>query len=79
MLILTRKLGESIKIGEDIKITLLEINGRQLRIGIEAPKNIPVHRDEIWRLIQEQNRQAAAAQDIKLADIWEQIKADSGR
>ena len=73
MLILTRKLGESIAIGDTIKITFLDINGRQLRIGIDAPKNIAVHRGEIYEIIQEQNLQAAAS-DIKLSDIWNQLK-----
>lgn len=77
MLILTRRLGESIAIGDDIKITFLDINGRQLRIGIEAPKNVPVHRGEIYRIIQEQNLQAAAA-DVKLSDIWDHI-SNSGK
>jgi carbon storage regulator len=72
MLILTRRLGESIAIGDDIKITFLDIDGRQLRIGIEAPKNVSVHRGEIYRIIQEQNLQAAVS-DVKLSDIWGQI------
>ena len=55
MLILTRKLGEAIAIGDEIKITILNIKGKQLRIGIEAPQNVSVHRDEIYQLIQEQN------------------------
>ncbi|MFH1081242.1 MAG: carbon storage regulator CsrA [Pseudomonadota bacterium] len=78
MLILTRRLGESIAIGDDIRITFLDINGRQLRIGIEAPKNVPVHRGEIYRLIQEQNLQAAVS-DIKLSDLWRQISNPGGR
>ena len=73
MLILTRKLGESIAIGDAIKITFLDFNGRQLRIGIDAPKNIAVHRGEIYEIIQEQNLQAVAS-DIRLSDIWNQIK-----
>jgi carbon storage regulator len=72
MLILTRRLGETIAIGDDIKITFLEISGRQLRIGIEAPKNVPVHRGEVYRCIQDQNLQAAAS-DASLSDLWEQI------
>ena len=72
MLILTRKLGESIAIGDDIKITFLDIKGKQLRIGIEAPKNVPVHRHEIYQAIQEQNIQAAAS-DIRIADVWEHL------
>jgi carbon storage regulator len=69
MLILTRKLGESIAVGDDIRITILEIKGKHLRIGIEAPKNIPIHRGEIYSAIHEQNIQAAAA-DVNLTDIW---------
>jgi len=69
MLILTRKLGESIAIGDDIKMTFLDLNGKQLRIGIEAPRNVAVHRAEIYKIIQEQNQQAAAS-DMLLADIW---------
>jgi carbon storage regulator len=72
MLILTRKLGESITIGDEIKITFLEITGKQLRIGIEAPKNVSVHRAEVYQAIQEQNVQASAS-DIRIADIWEQL------
>ena len=55
MLILTRKLGESITIGDDIRITFLEAKGKQVRIGIEAPPHIAVHREEIYQLIREQN------------------------
>ncbi len=73
MLILTRKLGETIAIGDDIKITLLDVKGKQLRIGIEAPKNVSVHRGEIYQMIQEQNLQAAAS-DVKLSDVWGQLQ-----
>jgi carbon storage regulator len=76
MLILTRKLGESIAIGENIKIVLLEIKGKQIRIGIEAPANIAVHREEIYRIIQEQNIQAAEPAQFefhKLPNIWDKL------
>ncbi|MDP2789610.1 MAG: carbon storage regulator CsrA [bacterium] len=62
MLILTRKLGESIAIGDDIRITVLGIRGRQTRIGIEAPKMVSVHREEIAIKIREE---AAAAEKTK--------------
>jgi carbon storage regulator len=75
MLILTRKLGESIAIGDDIKITFLDIKGKQLRIGIEAPKNISVHRGEIYQMIQEQNLQAAAS-DMKVSEIWGRLQKE---
>jgi carbon storage regulator len=72
MLILTRKLGETIAIGDDITITFLDIRGKQMRIGVSAPKNVPIHRGEIYQLIQEQNMQAAAS-DVKLQDIWSKL------
>ncbi len=59
MLILTRKLGESITIGDNIKVSVLAIHGRQVRIGIEAPANVIVHREEIYVRIQEENKKAA--------------------
>jgi carbon storage regulator len=51
MLILTRKMGESIIIGDNVRVNILEIKGRQVRIGIEAPQEISIHREEIFRLI----------------------------
>jgi carbon storage regulator len=65
MLILTRKLGESITIGDDIKITFLETKGKHVRIGIEAPPHIAIHREEIYQLIREQNIQAANVESIE--------------
>ena len=54
MLILTRKPGESIIIGDDIKILIMSVQGNQVRIGIDAPRDVSVHRDEIYERIQEQ-------------------------
>ncbi|MCX6827319.1 MAG: carbon storage regulator CsrA, partial [candidate division Zixibacteria bacterium] len=59
MLILTRKLGESITIGDEIKVTILGVFGRQVRIGIDAPAKVVVHREEIYVKIQNENRIAA--------------------
>jgi len=61
LLVLTRKVGESIAIGHEIKIVVLEIKGRQVKIGIEAPAHVPVHRMEVYRKIQEENIRAAEA------------------
>lgn len=58
MLALTRKPGESIVIGNDIEIKILEINGDQVKLGIEAPRSIPIHRKEIYIQIQESNKEA---------------------
>lgn len=59
MLVLTRKLNESIQIGEDIEIKVLGIEGDQIKIGIDAPKSVDIHRKEIYLDIQEQNNAAA--------------------
>jgi len=56
MLILTRKSGESLMIGEDISVTVLGVKGNQVRIGINAPKDIAVHREEIFDKIQEDTK-----------------------
>ena len=52
MLILTRRISESLMIGDNVKISVLGVKGNQVRIGIEAPKDVPVHREEIFRRIQ---------------------------
>ena len=54
MLILTRRIGETIMIGNDVSLTVLDINGKQVRIGIDAPAEIKVHRKEIYLRIQEE-------------------------
>ncbi|MEI9600407.1 carbon storage regulator CsrA [Moellerella wisconsensis] len=59
MLVLTRRASEVLIIGDDIKITILSIKGNQVRIGVDAPKNIPVHREEIYQRIQVENIDAA--------------------
>ena len=59
MLILTRKIGESIVIGDNVKVTVLGVEGRQIRIGIDAPKEISVHRQEIYDKIAAEKSLAA--------------------
>jgi len=58
MLVLTRKLGENIRIGDSVKITVLEVRSGQVKLGIEAPPEVKVHREEIYARIQEENRKA---------------------
>ncbi len=61
MLVLTRKIGESLAINENVKITVIEIKGKTVRLGIEAPADTKVYRQEIFLKIQEENRQASSA------------------
>lgn len=67
MLILTRKLGEKINIGDDITVTLLEIKGAQVKLGIDAPKSIVIHRNEIYEKIREENLRSSNISDSDLS------------
>ncbi|MBW1698324.1 MAG: carbon storage regulator CsrA [Deltaproteobacteria bacterium] len=73
MLVLTRKVGERINIGDDIIISVIETDRGSVRLGIEAPRHIPILRQEIYERIQEQNLQSSQGvfEDIeKAADLW---------
>ncbi|MBH9968841.1 carbon storage regulator CsrA [[Bacillus] enclensis] len=59
MLVLTRKTGEAIQIGEDIEISIVSVKGDQVKLGINAPKNIDIHRKEVYLTIQEENAEAS--------------------
>jgi carbon storage regulator len=61
MLVITRKSGERICLGDEITITVMEISGSTVRLGIEAPAEVPVYRAEIWAAVKEENRAAAQA------------------
>ncbi len=77
MLILTRKLGESITIGDDVRVTIIEVKGKQVKLGVEAPQQTTVHREEIYQRIQEENRMAALISPVhlkKIGDFWKKKK-----
>ncbi len=57
MLIFTRRIGEEIRIGDDIRVRVIDIKGKQVRLGIEAPPDVIIHREEIYRRISEASRQ----------------------
>ena len=63
MLILTRRVGESVMIGTDVVITILGVKGNQVRVGINAPKNVAVHREEIYERIKREQQGGEGGED----------------
>ena len=62
MLILTRRVGESVVISDDVTVTVLGVKGNQVRIGVDAPREVSVHREEIFERIQQENENTAITQ-----------------
>lgn len=69
MLVLSRRPGESIMIGTDVVITVLEVSGETVRIGVRAPREIAVHREEVFLALQEANRAAASSSASELSAL----------
>lgn len=69
MLVLTRKTDQSIMIGKDIRIVVVDVRGDQVKIGIDAPRHIAVHREEVYEEIQAENRRAVLKKDIDLGAL----------
>jgi carbon storage regulator len=78
MLILTRKLNEKIKIGNDITVTIVEVRGDQVKIGVEAPNDVKVFRQEVFQAIQQENR-AAADSAAGTAEALKKLNATLGK
>ncbi|MFB4165216.1 carbon storage regulator CsrA [Alteribacillus sp. JSM 102045] len=75
MLVLTRKTNESIQIGDDIEVKVIAVDGEQVKIGIEAPKHIDIHRKEIYLDIQQENNAAAGAGSLDILEkLSQQLK-----
>lgn len=74
MLVLTRRLGETIVIGDDIVIKVVDIHGKQIRIGIEAPAEVSVYRGEIYERIMQENKAAVEAANKDGAEVPENVK-----
>jgi carbon storage regulator len=74
MLVLTRKLGESIAIDDHIKIVVVQIKGKQVRLGIEAPKETKIHREEVYLAIQEQNKAASSTSSDDTKQVAKLLK-----
>ena len=76
MLILTRRIGESVFIGDEIRLTILGVRGTQVRIGINAPKDVPVHREEIYHRIQHEDDENPGNQAESIEDDAEDYDED---
>lgn len=74
MLVLTRKLGESIAIDDHIKIVVVQIKGKQVRLGIQAPKETKIHREEVYSAIKDQNKEAIAA-PVAVSQVSKALKS----
>lgn len=79
MLVLSRRAGESVTIGNDIVIKVVSVSGNQIRLGIVAPREVRVLREEIFKAIQEENRAAANASDSnrRLEDAYKQLRGNA--
>ncbi len=76
MLVLTRKLGESIAIDDHIKIRVVQIKGKQVRLGIEAPKETKIHREEVYLAIQDANKASVNVSSDQTRSISKMLKPE---
>ena len=74
MLVLSRRVGESIVVGDDVTVTVLEVRGDVVRIGIEAPRSVAVHREELLRDLEAANKESASADEDQVAALAEAVK-----
>jgi carbon storage regulator len=68
VLIITRKPGEKIMLGDDVVVEIIEVSGSSVRVGIDAPRSVPVYREEIWEAVREENAASAASADAVPGD-----------
>ncbi len=78
MLVLTRRSGESVMIGDDVVITVLEVRGDVIRLGIRAPREVQVHREEIYRELQASNHEAASPSEDAVRALADLIRPSAG-
>ena len=76
MLILTRRVGENVIVGDDIVISVIEVRGDAVRIGIQAPRSVSVHREEVYIELQKANQAAASASDDAIGAALQHLRGD---
>lgn len=82
MLILTRRSGESLYLGDNIKVTVLSVQGKQIKLGLEVPRDMTVYREEVYKRVQEQNRLAVESKDddlLAVTTLWQGRKKKSSK
>ena len=77
MLVLTRRAGESVIIGDDVIVTVLEARGDVIRIGIQAPRDVQVHREEVYKELQQANREAASLTEDAVEAVNRMLRPSS--
>ena len=75
MLVLTRRPGESVMIGDDVVVTVLDVRGDVVRVGIKAPRSVQVHREEVYRELQKANREAASPTENAVQALSRMLRA----
>lgn len=78
MLVLTRRPGESIMVGDDVVVTVLDVRGDVVRLGIKAPRSVQVHREEVYRELQRVNREAASPSDSAVEALTRMLHPGDG-
>lgn len=78
MLVLTRKVGEGIAIGDDVKIVVMQVKGKQVRLGIKASPTTLVHREEIYQRIQDENKEASLSSKVSVDEAGEVFSSKNG-
>jgi carbon storage regulator len=79
MLRITRRAGERIMLGDDVVVEVMEIRGQTVRLGIDAPRSLPVYREEIWLEVKRENEAAAHSATGDLSDIADRLKRGEPR
>ena len=74
MLVLTRKIGESLRIDDDVIVTIVEVKGKNIRVGIEAPKETKIYREELFWKIRKENEAAASATALDLGKVTQLLQ-----